>query len=590
MNIVLTGAGIICAIGNDKSHVLSSLQEGRSGVGSMEYLRSKHKELPVGEVKMSNGEMKQLLGINENKEVSRTVLMGILSIKQALKEAVITESDKGKYRIILISGTSVGGMDITEQHFGKGVSVEDTQRIDYLKYHDCGSSTKQMSNFFNIFTDYTTISTACSSSANALIVGANMLKAGKADIVVAGGTEALTKFHLNGFNSLMILDHEQCRPFDKTRGGLNLGEGAAFVVMESEETASQRQSHILAYLSGYGNACDAYHQTASSNNGEGAYLAMKEALEMASIHPKDIQYVNAHGTGTPNNDQSETKALKRIFGKDMPYISSTKSFTGHATSASGSIETVICLLAMANKFIPANLGFKNRMADGITPTMGKKNIHLCNVLCNSFGFGGNDSSLLFSNMPTKSGGINVGISHNNIRIISRREVNSEEQLRDISTYVKPLDARRMGRLLKASLLTSLEVLEDAGLDCPDAIIWGTAYGCVENSEKLLVQMIEEDEALLKPTYFMQSTHNTVSSNIAIKTGCHGYNITYTQGDRSFDWAMRDAEMLLNSGKYKTVLVGCSEESTPLFRTLFSALGNTEIHDVHSLSILVTCGK
>ena len=146
----------------------------------------------------------------------------------------------------------------------------------------------------------------------------------------------------------MILDHERCRPFDATRAGLNLGEGAAFVVLESEESANKRGVNVHAYLTGYGNACDAYHQTASSEDGEGAYLAMKEALDMAHLTPKDIQYVNAHGTGTPNNDQSESVSLRRIFGDEIPLISSTKSFTGHTTSASGSIEAVICILAMQN--------------------------------------------------------------------------------------------------------------------------------------------------------------------------------------------------------------------------------------------------
>ena len=138
-------------------------------------------------------------------------------------------------------------------------------------------------------------------------------------------------------NSLMILDHQPCRPFDAGRAGLNLGEGAAFVVMESEAHALQRKADIHAWLSGYANACDAFHQTASSENGEGPFRAMTEALAMAGLQPSDIQYVNAHGTGTPNNDQSESNALLRVFGSQMPMVSSTKGFTGHATSAAGEI-------------------------------------------------------------------------------------------------------------------------------------------------------------------------------------------------------------------------------------------------------------
>lgn len=170
---------------------------------------------------------------------------------------------------------------------------------------------------------------------------------------------------------------------------------------------------------------------------------MTEALAMAHLSAKDIQYVNAHGTGTPNNDLSESVSLKRVFGDKMPMVSSTKSFTGHTTSASGSIETVICLLAMQHHFVPANLGWKNPMENGILPTMGIQNADLENVLCNSFGFGGNDSSLLISLHPKESA--NEIMKDAKIKVLSKVEITSEEQLTDIRKYVKPLEARRMGK-------------------------------------------------------------------------------------------------------------------------------------------------
>jgi 3-oxoacyl-(acyl-carrier-protein) synthase len=445
-----------------------------------------------------------------------------------------------------------------------------------------------MAEYFNLFADYTTISTACSSAANAILLGARMLEEGEADMVVAGGTEALSLFHLNGFNSLMILDHEPCRPFDASRAGLNLGEGAAFIVMETASNANRREVKPHAYLVGYGNACDAFHQTASSENGEGAYLAMTEALQMAGLKPADIQYVNAHGTGTPNNDLSESAALKRVFGDCMPLVSSTKSFTGHTTSASGSIESVISLLALNHQFVPANLGWSQAAEDVVVPTMGEDSCHLLNVVCNAFGFGGNDTSLVFSLSPSTP----IPATHSacDIKVLSKVEITSEEELADIREYVKPLEARRMGKIMKGSLLSSLKALKQAGIEKPDAIITGTAMGCLENSEQLLTQMIREGETMLKPTCFMQSTHNTISSNIAIRLGCHGYNVTYTQDEDSLDWAIRDARQLLKSGKYKTVLVGCHEETTPLYRQLMARLGHHNLPSIHALSIILTCGE
>lgn len=592
MNIAITGEGIVSAIGLNKQEVLQSLQERRSGIGKMKYLQSVHHELPVGEVNLSNEQMKEKLGIPSKQMMSRTSLLGLLAIDQALKEAHVDVTNLrarkavGKpLRIVLVSGTTVGGMDITELCFDQ---VEKQESVEFLKHHDCGNCTRLMADHFGIFDEVATLSTACSSAANAIMLGARLLKAGEADLVVAGGTEALSRFHLNGFNSLMILDHEPCRPFDMTRADLNLGEGAAFLVLESEEMAQQRKVTPHAYLTGYGNACDAFHQTASSENGEGAYLAMTEALAMAQLSAKDIQYVNAHGTGTPNNDQSESVSLKRVFGDEMPMVSSTKSFTGHTTSASGSIETVICILAMQHHFVPANLGWKNPMENGILPTMETQNVDLENVLCNSFGFGGNDSSLVISLHPKESA--SEIMRDVKIKVLSKVEINSEEQLTDIRKYVKPLEVRRMGKIMKSSLLSSLEALQRAGIEVPDSIITGTAYGCLENSERLMEQIKEEGEGMLKPTFFMQSTHNTIGSNIAIKTHCHGYNVTYTQESHSLEWAIRDAELLLRSGKVKNVLVGCHDESTPLFNTLLEKGGEKPLPSIHSIAMVLSCGE
>ena len=582
-NIVITGEGIISAIGNDKAAVLQSLLDGRSGIVEMKHLHSSHHELPVGEVQLSNDEMKAMLALPVEEQTSRTSLMGMLAVRQALAEAQLPETASKNRRVVLISGTTVGGMDITEQYYDSFATSD--EHLDCLKKHDCGSSTEEIAAMFGI-SECTTISTACSSAANALILGANLLKTGQADLVIAGGSEALTRFHLNGFNSLMILDHEPCRPFDAQRAGLNLGEGAAFVVMETEASARERGADIHAWLTGYGNACDAFHQTASSDNGEGAYRAMTEALEMAQLKPEDIDYVNAHGTGTPNNDLSESAALKRVFAEKMPLISSTKAFTGHTTSASGSIETVICLLAMQHHFVPANLRWEHQIPDGITPTTGVKDVTLKHVVCNAFGFGGNDSSLILSAVPVAGEESAAAISDDDIRVAAKVEITSEEALSEIRNYVKPLEARRMGKIMKSSLLSSLKAMEQAGIEKPDAIITATALGCLENSELLLNQLQEEGEVMLKPTYFMQSTHNTIGSGIAIFTKCHGYNVTYTHGKDSLEWALRDARMLLKSGKAKNVLVGLHDETTPLYRSLMQRVGIDNLLPIHSIAMVL----
>jgi 3-oxoacyl-(acyl-carrier-protein) synthase len=181
------------------------------------------------------------------------------------------------------------------------------------------------------------------------------------------------------------------------------------------------------------------------------------------------------------------------------------------------------------------------------------------------------------------------------------EITSEDQLSEIREFVKPLEARRMGKIMKSSLLSSLKALKQAGIETPDAIITATSLGCLEFSENLLRQLSENGEQMLSPTWFMQSTHNTIGSNIAIRTHCHGYNATYTQEKKSLEWALRDAQILLATGKAKTVLVGLHEELTPFWNSLlsrvikplnsqFSVLSSPADYNIHSIAMVLTCGK
>ena len=285
-------------------------------------------------------------------------------------------------------------------------------------------------------------------------------------------------------------------------------------------------------------------------------------------------------------------ALRRVFGADMPLVSSTKGFTGHTTSASGAIEAVISILALTGGFVPANYGWSQPMADGVVPTMGVDSCELHHVLCNSFGFGGNDTALVFSaEPPGEHCPMHTAVQPaGNVRVLSEVEITSEEQRAELSDYVSPLEARRMGKLMRSSLLASLKALRLAGVSQPDAIITATARGCWENSEQLLLQLVNEGETLMKPTLFMQSTHNTIGSNIAIRLKCHGYNLTYSQDEQSMEWAMRDARRLLESGRCRTVLVGCHDETTELFRLMMRLLGHEDLPAISSKAIVMSCGR
>ena len=393
--IFVTGIGIISGIGNNVNETLQSIKQKKSGVTEIKYLETIHKGVfPVSEVKLSEDELIEMAGLDKNKPFTRSTLIGIIAAAEAVKNAKIDNIKE--YRTGLISGTTVGGMDKSEL-FYKDL-LETTNHLEYIETHDCGESTERIADYIGVKDFVSTTSTACSSAANSMILGSRMIKNGMLDRVIAGGIESLTRYHINGFNTLMILDKEPCKPFDENRSGLNLGEGGAFLVLESEDLVKKTGKKVLAELTGYGNSCEAFHQTASTPEGKGAYSAMKEALDRSGLKPEQIDYINAHGTGTDNNDLSEGRAIDKLFGPNPPKVSSTKAYTGHTTSAAGGVEAVISILCIQNNMIFPNLNFKEQMKElsfkPVTELL--ENMKIDHVLSNSFGFGGNNSTLIFS--------------------------------------------------------------------------------------------------------------------------------------------------------------------------------------------------
>ena len=557
MRIAITGIGLVSAIGSNCTETLQSLLAERSGIGTMRYLGSVHTDIPVGEVPYSDAELKTRLHIGDE-PMPRTSLLGLMAAREAL-EMTNAECDT------FISGTTVGGMDLTEQHWA---DYAEGRAIEHIRLHEAGESTNSIAKHLGDFSFIATPSTACSSALNAIMLGANMLRTGKAKRALVGGAESLSKFHFNGFNTLMILDHQPCRPFDANRNGLNLGEGAGYLVIEPEDEALARGAKILGYIGGYANTCDAFHQTASSEKGEGAYLAMSKALQMAELQPSDIDYVNAHGTATPNNDLSESAALLRLFGDRLPKISSTKAFTGHTTSASGGLEAAICVLALQNGFVPANLHW-NQTAEGlIRPVTHTEQMRMKHILCNAFGFGGNESSLIIS----AEGG---DLSEAPFNPSSPHQFTFIDQVddTDVSLYISPAEARRMTLQTRRIVVAAKRAMKAADINMPDAIVCATQWGCMLQSMRFLQDMIDSDEQQLKPTPFIQSTHNTIASLIAILTGNHGYNSTYSQGKQSLACSLMDIQTQMALGQISNALILEFDEQVEAWDYVLAHIGD-----------------
>ena len=392
--VFITGIGHISAIGNNTAEARDHLKRGQSGIQKAKLLKSRYAEIfPFGEVPYNTSTLKERAGIADEKGISRTEVLALLAFQQAIKDAALSNEDIATYDTALLSASTVGGMSMTDQLY------EDANKIgkpsEYLSSYNIGEHTNNLIKRFGLKGVSATFNTACSSSANAIMFAAKLIKSGRCKRAIAGGTDALSKFTVNGFNALQILSSEPCMPFDKNRSGLTLGEGAAYLVLESEEVVGNKK--IYGEVSGYGNANDAFHPSSISEEAIGIIASISEALDVANLQPGEIDYINTHGTGTQNNDITEQTGMIKIFN-NIPPFQSTKTYTGHTLAAAGAIEAVFSLLSMENNELYPSLNCKNPMDDynAVPINDFENNYEIKHVLSNSFGFGGNCSSLIFS--------------------------------------------------------------------------------------------------------------------------------------------------------------------------------------------------
>ena len=392
--IVVSSIGIYTALGKGVQANFEELKNEQTTLSHLEYLQTIHaNQFPFGEIKSSTQSLLDSLNLPNKEGYTRTTLLALHALQEAIAGANIDLSNN--LRVGIINATTVGGMCEVEKYYFDMLA----KKGDYSEFSDtidCADCTHRLADFFGIKHFVTTISTACSSSANAIILGTRMVQQGHLDIAICGGTDALTRFTINGFNSLKNIDKEPCKPFDAHRNGLNLGEGAAYVIIEKESNCKKRNHVPLAEIKGYCNFNESFHATAPNPQGEGAYQVMKRALEKANLTTKQIQYINAHGTATLTNDESETNAMKRLFNT-VPPFGSTKCYTGHTLAAAGAVEAIFSILSLQHQCVFANLNFKNVMQDSLLiPQLKFEQKNIKNVMSNSFAFGGNNASLIFS--------------------------------------------------------------------------------------------------------------------------------------------------------------------------------------------------
>lgn len=393
-NIFITGMGIISSLGKNVNENLTNLQHGNSGIRKSLFFQSKYASVfPFGEVNYSKESLQNQLGLSNKKGLTRTTLFAFKAFDEAVKDANLSEDEIFSFDTALISASTVGGMSAHDQLY-KDANLK-SESSDFLPYYHFCAHTLQLIEKYNIKGITDTFNTACSSSANAIMYGARLIKSGIVKRAIVGGADSLSKYTVNGFNALKILSDLPCQPFDEYRKGLTLGEGAAYLVLESEEICSRKNKYAI--VSGYGNSNDAFHPSTLSNDAVGITNAINKALLSAKLDSSNIGYINAHGTGTENNDLVELVGLSKIFRIIPPY-NSTKSYTGHTLGAAGAIEAVFSILSLCNKELYPSLNWNTPITTFNNPPIKnrQKNIPINHVLSNSFGFGGNCTSLVFS--------------------------------------------------------------------------------------------------------------------------------------------------------------------------------------------------
>jgi 3-oxoacyl-(acyl-carrier-protein) synthase len=550
--VYITGSGIISSLGTGLVETEITLRQNRSAIQPLKlFSLLQGSPLPVGAVQ----------GLDQASSLlPRTHRLAGIAAAQAMEGA--TQPPEA-----IILGTTTGGILTTEQLLKSG-----EQKKEHYQYHGLHTVASTLAKELNCTGPVIVVSTACSSGAVAISLAMKMLRSGKVKSVLAGGVDSLCRLTYFGFHSLQLVDQNGCKPLDLRRQGMAVAEGAGMLLLSTEKTAT-----CSVELLGTGLSCDAYHPAAPHPEGQGAFMAMQRALTNAGLQPKDISYINLHGTGTPDNDLAESKAVRRLFTNPPP-LSSIKGASGHSLAAAGAIEAVIATIAITQGLMPANTGLHT-----VDPTLNLSPITrpqlepTTAVLSNSFGFGGNNGSLIFGATDTFAQSpcrqATPGLAIHGYACLTgagdilatceqiRKELSASGMagLEIISQNLPSKLVRRLKRLPRMTLSLASKAFQNSGLEeKPAAVFMGTSWGALSETHDFLNRLTESKEQFPSPTDFVGSVHNGPASQVAILFGATGPNITTSGGDYSFEQALLCTELMLDDSASPALILGADE--------------------------------
>ena len=385
--VSVTGLGCICSAGDSVQSAMKSLYSGKRNPSKPKQIETTlDANYPVFEVETK-------LSVSDPK-ATRTSLLALQAVNEALQQANLTKTDLKNLRIGVSIGTSVG-CTLNNEPFYRDYRAGKNPHLNAITRYLGNNPSLYIADNFGCKGPIATIANACSSGTDAIGLAKSWLDNDLCDIVIAGGTDELSRITYLGFISLLVTSTEACRPFDKNRKGLNLGEGAGIVIMEKPDIVKKRNQKVLAKITGYSTYADAYHPTAPHPEGLGLTRAINRALIQTGIGPEQIGFINAHGTSTQNNDEVEGKTLVKMFSDTVPVVS-TKGYTGHTLGAAGGIEAVFAIQGLLDQKLPATPGFNEfDPACGLSPTIANTDVTAEFALSTSLAFGGNNSALIF---------------------------------------------------------------------------------------------------------------------------------------------------------------------------------------------------
>ncbi len=585
---VVTGLGLVCALGDDAASCAASAFSGKSGIKDVASFDTANCYSHKGaEVDLSDSELCK-------DKYDRTTLLCIKAAGEAIADSGLDLEKEDRTRAGVILGTCIGGAASIDKYYQDSYEGKPADKEDILRM-PASAIANNVASHFGLDGITANIVNACAAGTMSLAGACDMIRAGKADLFVAGGCDSFSSLAYAGFHALHALSEKECSPFNHS-DGITIGEGSGVLIIESYEHAVARGAKIYCDILGAGVSSDAYHITAPRPDGEGQMSAIRRAVRNSGVSFEDIDYINAHGTGTSKNDEAEFLSLRTLFGcREDLSVSSTKSMTGHCLGAAGSIEAVLTIEAMNRGEVPPTAGYEGEDLDVLKEKAGgidfianekkAKDAKVC--MSNSFAFGGNNASIVFAKEPHD---IRDERNTDPIYITGIGEVTgtkadgASDYRADLSPDrfkehgVKSAFLRKLDRFSDLALLSGIVALEDAGITVDDTnaddigIVIGTSDGPITeivNFQKLVIEKgIENGSAFMFPN----TVYNAAGGYLSIFTGIKGYNITIANGFQAGLQSVMYACEAIRRGDENVMLANGTDELTDIEAELYKNAG------------------